>query len=67
MNNLTQWEHFKKNYLLTSLVIVVMFTIVLLFEIARGSEAWWISFFFLIPVVALVIGNYFSWNKKFNS
>jgi hypothetical protein len=67
MNKITQWEHFKKNYLLTALVLIIMFTIVLLFEIARESEYWWISLFFLVPVIILPVGNYVSWKKKFNS
>jgi CDP-diglyceride synthetase len=65
INNMTQFEHFKKNYLGTLCIFVASFFIVLTMEIIRESETWWISFFFLGIAASLPIGNYFSWKKKF--
>jgi uncharacterized membrane protein YczE len=49
------------------IVFVFAFILTFVLEIYRGSEFWWVSFFFLIiGVVVIPIGNYMSWNKKFN-
>jgi len=66
MGGITQWKHYKQNYLATSLIMVALFLTTLLFEIFRDSESWWFSLFFLtIGIVIIPIGNYFSWKKKF--
>lgn len=64
MKNITQWEHFKKNYLNTFAVLIAMFITVLILEIVRNSETWGISFFFLGLALSLFVGNYYSWKKK---
>ena len=62
---MTQWEHFKANYIKVSVFMILIFILALSFEIVRNSEDWWFSFFFLfLGVVVLPIGNYFSWKKK---
>jgi hypothetical protein len=65
MKKMTQFEHFKQNYLGTLCVLVASFIIVLVMEIIRDSDTWWMSFFFLGIAASLPIGNYFSWKKKF--
>ena len=63
---MTQWEHFKKNYLGTTVIFIALFLATLMFERIRQSETWWFSFFFLsIGVIVIPLGNYFSWKKKF--
>jgi hypothetical protein len=62
---MTQFEHFKQNYLGTLGVLVASFVLVLVMEIIRDSDTWWMSFFFLGIAASLPIGNYFSWKKKF--
>lgn len=63
---MTQWEHFKKNYLGTTVIFIALFLATLIFERIRQSETWWFSFFFLsIGVIVIPLGNYFSWKKKF--
>lgn len=65
MSNITQWQHFKKNYLGTSLFLIGAFIVSLIMEIVRDSNTWWISFVFLfIATVIIPIANYFSWRKK---
>jgi len=66
MSKMTQWEHFKKNYLGTTVIFIALFLATLIFERIRQSETWWFSFFFLsIGVIVIPLGNYFSWKKKF--
>jgi len=68
MSNITQWQHFKKNYLGTFIFLMALFVASLVLEIIRSSETWWFSFFFfIIGAVILPIGNYLSWKKKFRS
>lgn len=66
MREVTQWNHYKQNYLGTTLIFIFLFGITLFFEILRDSKVWWFSFIFLIiGVVIIPIANYFSWKKKF--
>lgn len=68
MNNITQWQHFKKNYMGTFIFMMVLFVTALILEISRDSDTWYLSFFFfIIGAVILPIGNYLSWKKKFKS
>ena len=66
MGKLTQWQHFKENYLNTAVILITAFALSLILDIIRGEdEMWWLSFIFLfIAVVVLPIGNYISWRKK---
>ncbi len=65
MKNLTQWQHFKKNYLITSVVFTGMFILSITLSLIRFDNLWWFSFFFLILAwVIIPIGNYFSWKSK---
>lgn len=65
MSNLTQWQHFKKNYMWTSLFLICVSFISLGMELYRESNEWWLSLVFLfIAIVIVPIGNYFSWRKK---
>lgn len=67
-NNFTSWDHFKKNYMWTAIILFGLFTTSLIMEIVRNSSEWWFSFFFLfIGGVILPIGNYLSWKKKFGN
>ena len=64
MSNMTRWEHFKKNYIWASVILSTMFVVSLIMSIVR-DDIWQFSFFFLFLIVVLVIGNHFSWKKKF--
>ena len=64
MKNLTQWQHFKKNYLNAAIFLTVLFLLSLSLSLSREDELWYLSFMFLIPVVVLFIGNYLSWRRK---
>ena len=45
---------FRKKYKNTSLVLILMTIIVLIFEIARESSEWWLALVFLFIGVVLV-------------
>ena len=64
MGNLTQWEHFKKNGLWPMIFCFTLFVASLVLSIIR-DDIWQLSFFFLGLCLVLVIGNHFSWKKKF--
>ena len=65
-DNLTQWEHFKQNYVGTSMFLLALFLLVLTLELVRGSSEWWIAFVFLgLAIIVLPLGNYISWKKKY--
>lgn len=64
--NYTPWQHFKNNYIFTSIAFVVMFVLSLTMSLFRYDDLWWLSFIFLfIGVVAVPIGSYLSWKGIF--
>lgn len=64
-NNITSWEHFKKNYLLGAIFLIGLFITSLTLELVRDTGNWYFSFFFLLLAGILPIGNHISWKKKF--
>ena len=61
MKNITQWQHFKKNYLAISIGMIV-FSIVIAANIEPESK-WVAILVLLIGVVIVPVGNYLSWKK----
>ena len=64
-NKMTQWQHFKKNYLWTFIAINLIGLTTLIMSLVRVDGEWCYSlFFFAIAWIAIPIGNYLSWRKK---
>jgi len=62
MEKQTQWEHFKRNYLWTSIGIII-FSAVIFINIE--SEMKWLALpMFLIGSVVIPVGNYLSWRNR---
>ena len=62
MEKITQWNHFKRNYLWTSLFFMVFGG-----AIIANSDP--VSKYLAIPIlvigaVVIPVGNYYSWRKK---
>jgi len=64
MKYLSQWEHFKKNYMWPMVCVLGIFVTSLIMSIIR-DDVWQFSFFFLGIALVFPIGNYFSWKKKY--
>lgn len=62
---MTQWKHFKENYLGSFIFCIVLFLGILTIELIIGSNDWRLSFIFLLVALIFPVGNYFSWKKKF--
>jgi len=62
MKNITQWQHYKKNYLVVTVLFVAM-AIIGFFTVE--PEIWYVPIVFLfIGLVLIPIGNYLSWKGK---
>lgn len=61
---MTFWKHFKQNYLGTSLWMLGLL-LISLFTIHEPIVSWVVPLFFTLIILVLMVGNYFSWKKKF--
>lgn len=62
MKNITQWEHFKRNYLA---IMIFFIGLGVLAIFTAEPDIWWMPIpFFLIAFIIIPIGNYFSWKSK---
>ena len=62
MKDITQWQHFKKNYLWVTLFQLGM-AILALFT-AETPLKYYVSGAFLAIIGIVFIGNYYSWKRK---
>jgi hypothetical protein len=58
---ITQWEHFKKNYLLIS-VGFVLASFWMYYDV-EAENKWLAIFPFIVGAVIIPIGNYLSWKN----
>lgn len=63
-DNITQFAHFKRNYMWPTIILLAMFVTSLIMSSIRGTELGF-SFIFLGLAAIFPIGNYFSWKKKY--
>jgi len=63
MKEITQWNHFKRNYLFFSIAFCILGAIIILYA---GDVYKWTGLIHIgIGVIVFPVGNYLSWKKKF--
>jgi len=60
---MTQWKHFKDNYLYQTIFMLLMLVASIL--LLDGRARLFASILYTIVIVLLIVGNYISWKKKF--